>query len=216
MALAPSTSSLSLSEKLNPVSFYTPAPLPCSLLTERLELALPLNKKIPVPSSLNASQTFAMPLSTTHSSFTITRAYPTSSEEVFTAFSDPAKKRRWFAEGESFIVEEFKMDFHVGGAETSRYRVKAGTPLKEGTLLGNDTIYLDIVPNKRIILAYSMTLGDQRISASLATIELREHSGQTLLTFTEQGAFLEGADGPRIREDGWRQLLERLAKEFSS
>jgi uncharacterized protein YndB with AHSA1/START domain len=37
----------------------------------------------------------------------------------------------------------------------------------------------------------------------------------TLLLFTEQGAFFEGADGPKIREDGWRQLFEQLASELA-
>ncbi len=40
-------------------------------------------------------------LSVTHSTFVIERSYPTSPERVFAAFADPAKKRRWFAEGGS-------------------------------------------------------------------------------------------------------------------
>jgi hypothetical protein len=30
-----------------------------------------------------------------------------------------------------------------------------------------------------------------------------------------EGAFFEGADGPQIRESGWRILLERLATELT-
>ena len=36
----------------------------------------------------------------------------------------------------------------------------------------------------------------------------------TRLTLTEQGAFFEGADGPDVREKGWRALLEALGKEL--
>ena len=32
------------------------------------------------------------------------------------------------------------------------------------------------------------------------------------LVFTDQGAYFEGADGPKMREDGWRKMLEELAK----
>ena len=41
-------------------------------------------------------------LSVTHSTFVIERSYPTTPERVFAAFADPAKKRRWLAEGEGF------------------------------------------------------------------------------------------------------------------
>jgi hypothetical protein len=37
----------------------------------------------------------------------------------------------------------------------------------------------------------------------------------TDLIFTHQGAFFEGADGPEMREAGWRKLLDRLTEEFS-
>jgi len=71
------------------------------------------------------------------------------------------------------------------------------------------------VPSRRIVVAYTMTLGEQRISASLATFELLPAGRGTDLIFTEQGAYFEGADGPQIREAGWRQLLEQLAKELT-
>jgi uncharacterized protein YndB with AHSA1/START domain len=60
-----------------------------------------------------------------------------------------------------------------------------------------------------------MSLGDTRISASQATVELLATENGTDLIFTEQGAFFEGADGPQIREAGWRQLLEKLASELA-
>lgn len=56
-----------------------------------------------------------------------------------------------------------------------------------------------------------MTLGDKRISASLVTVEFLPTEKRTDLLFTEQGAFFEDADGPEIREEGWRKLLESLA-----
>jgi uncharacterized protein YndB with AHSA1/START domain len=151
----------------------------------------------------------------THSSFVIERHYPAAPEKVFAGFSDPAKKRRWFAEGEGFAVDEFEMDFRVGGGERSRFRFQGGGPLPEGTPMGNDTSYHDIVPNRRIVLAYTMTVGGNRISTSLATFEFLPAGNGTDLIFTEQAAFFEGADGAEIREKGWRELLEQLAKELA-
>jgi len=152
--------------------------------------------------------------SVNHTTFVINRSYPASLERVYAALSDPAKKKLWFVQGKSLEVESFEMDFRVGGFERSRLRFKAGAPIPEGTAFANDSVYLDIVANQRIVLAYTMTIGGKRISASQATFELVPEGSGTRLIFTEQGAFFEGADGPRMREDGWRQLLERLAEEL--
>jgi uncharacterized protein YndB with AHSA1/START domain len=149
-----------------------------------------------------------------HSTFVIERSYPKPPERVFSAFADPDKKRRWFASGENHEVEEFEMDFRVGGAERLRYRFKEGTPFP-GIVVANDGSYLDIVQNQRVVTASAMTLGDKRISVSLVTLDLLSTDKGTDLICTHQGAFFEGADGPQIREAGWRHLLEELAKELT-
>jgi uncharacterized protein YndB with AHSA1/START domain len=153
--------------------------------------------------------------SVTHSTFVIERSYPSPAERVFAAFADPAKKRRWFAEeDEGHAIEVFEMDFRVGGNERARFRFKAGTPFP-GAALENDGIYQDIVPNRRIVLASTMSLSDKRISASLVTAEFLPTQNGTELIFTNQVAFFEGADGPKLREAGWRKLLGQLAEELA-
>lgn len=149
-----------------------------------------------------------------HSTFVVERSYPKPPERVFSAFADAAKKRRWFAEGEHHELEEFEMDFRAGGTERLRYRFKEGTPFP-GVALDNQGSYLDIVPNRRIVSASNMTLGDRRISASLVTVEFLPADHGTDLICTHQGAFFEGSDGPQIREAGWRALFDRLATELA-
>jgi uncharacterized protein YndB with AHSA1/START domain len=149
----------------------------------------------------------------THSTFVIERNYAASPERVFAAFADPAKKRRWFRESRE--TEEFEMDFRVGGNERSVTRLGPNTPFP-GVIVTNHTNYQDIVPDRRIVFAYTMTLGEHRISASLATIELAPNGNGTDLVFTEQSAFFEGADGTQMRQDGWRSLLDKLAAELGS
>jgi uncharacterized protein YndB with AHSA1/START domain len=151
--------------------------------------------------------------SVTHSTFEIERTYPVSAQRVFAAFADPVKKRRWFREGEASETLEFEMDFRVGGRERSVFRIKGG-PI-DGVICTNETTYQDIVPDSRIVLAYTMALGERRFSASLATFELLEAGAGTKLVFTEQAAFFEGADGPEMRKEGWTLLLARLADELA-
>ena len=151
--------------------------------------------------------------SVTHSTFVIERSYPATPERVFAMFSDPKKKRRWFAEGDEFAVLEFEMDFRVGGKERIRFRTGDDSPLK-GASLTNDTVYCDIVTNRRIVLAYSMAVGEKRMSASLSTFELLPAEQGTKLIFTEQAAFFEDADGPEMRKAGWNLLLNRLDEEL--
>jgi len=148
-----------------------------------------------------------------HSTFVIERSYPAAPERVFTAFADPTRKRRWFVEGDHHEVEQYEMDFRVGGKERARFRFKDGTPL-QGIACINNTSYLDIVPNRRVVFASTMSLGEKCISASLGTVELLPSKTGTDLIFTHQGAFFEGADGPEMREEGWRKLLEKLTEEF--
>jgi uncharacterized protein YndB with AHSA1/START domain len=149
-----------------------------------------------------------------HNTFVIERTYPKPLERVFSAFADAAKKRRWFAEGEKHEIEEFDMEFRVGGTERLRYRFKEGTPFP-GVAVTNEGSYQDIVPNRRVVTASTMTLDDQRISSSLVTFEFLPTEKGTDLICTHQGAFFEGADGPQMREAGWRHLLEQLAKELT-
>jgi len=154
--------------------------------------------------------------SVTHSTFVIERSFPVQPEKVFAAFADPLKKRRWFAEAESSTMTEYALDFRVGGSERARFRFKAGQPLPEGTVCANDTLYQDIVLNRRIVFAYTMSVGERRISASLSTFELLPAAKGTDLIYTEQAAFFEGADGVQMRTAGWQSLLEHLAAELRS
>ncbi len=144
-----------------------------------------------------------------HHTFVLERDYPAALPRVFEAFADSVTKRRWFAEGEGWEIEEFGSDFRIGGRERSRFRFHGGDPVVA------EATYHDIVPDQRIVFDYTMTVADRRISVSLTTVELYPAGGGTHLIYTEHGAYLDGADQPADRERGCRDLLEKLAAELA-
>jgi len=146
--------------------------------------------------------------SVTHATFIIERVYDAAPARVFKAFSDPAARDRWFVKADGWPIAEYSFDFRVGGRESGRFSPDGGT------MIYNDTVYHDIVPDNRMIFAYTMTIGENRISASLATVELKPEGKRTRLVFTEQGAFLDGLDQVVDREQGWREILGHLAREL--
>ena len=146
-----------------------------------------------------------------HATAVIEKHYPKPVEQVFAAFSDPAKKRRWYAERAGHAVETFEMDFRPGGRETLAYRLGADSPFP-GALITNAESFQDIVPNRRIVTASAMAFDGRCFSASLVTFEFLPTETGTELICTHQDAFFEGADGPDLREKGWQDILTRLDK----
>lgn len=148
-----------------------------------------------------------------HSTFQLERKLKASPQRVFAAFADEATKRRWFFESNTHSLEHHALDFRVGGSEHAQLKMGPGTPVAGMTIV-NETTYEDIVPLRRIVTAYRMTIDGRPFSAALATIELTPEGEGTNLLLTHQGAYFEGADGPEMRKGGWEFLLGRLVKEL--
>lgn len=149
-----------------------------------------------------------------HGTFTIERRYDASPERVFHAHADPAAFRRWFVDGKGFTIHGWTQDFRVGGYAGGSFHF--GGPGND--VWFNDTEYLDIVENSRIITSYVMgrLIGGEkeRASASLATTELVADGAGTRLIYTEQGAFFgeDGAAHIPLREHGCAEMLDALGR----
>jgi len=139
-----------------------------------------------------------------HGSFTLERVYPVVPSVVYHALTDMAAKARWFSGDDTFQVIERTMDVRPGGRE--RLKGRWGT----GLVTTFDAVYFDVITDQRLVYAYEMHLDAQRISVSLATLQLHPVSAGTRLVATEQGAFLDGYDDAGARERGTGFLLDRL------
>jgi uncharacterized protein YndB with AHSA1/START domain len=148
-----------------------------------------------------------------HNTFVLERTYPATASRVFAAFASKEAKEVWGDTGDlsepgpdAGDAPEF--DFRIGGRE----RFGMGY---QGVNYRYDAYYYDIVPDQRIIYSYEMYADGARISVSVATIEFVATADGTELTWTEQGAYLDGFDGaeaPQLRRGGTAEMLEGLAK----
>jgi uncharacterized protein YndB with AHSA1/START domain len=143
--------------------------------------------------------------SAVHDTFRIDRHFDAEPARVFRAFADPGAKAKWFGIPEATRRESF--DFREGGRETME-------TVFDTTTYGYVATYTDIVPEQRIVYTYEMAMNGQRISVSVATIELRAGSGGTDFTLTEQGVYLDGLDNPAQRKQGTEDLMDALAKSL--
>jgi len=146
--------------------------------------------------------------SVSHASFTIERTFKSPPQAVFSAFADLDKKQNWFGgDSADWTKDRHDFDFRVGGKEYESARFHGEVAHTY------EATYYDIVLNQRIVYAYEMHLDEKRISVSLATIELEPTtSGGTILTLTEQGAFLDGLDFAGPREEGTKGLMDGLVR----
>jgi uncharacterized protein YndB with AHSA1/START domain len=140
-----------------------------------------------------------------HATFNVKRTYEASPARVFAAWAEPVAKARWFAGGRS---DEHELDFRIGGREFSR----GSGP--DGQTFAFEARYQDIVPDERIVYAYEMQLDGTRISVSLGTVQLTPDGDGTQLTYTEQGAYLDGHDTPAQRQQGTGGLFDALDEEL--
>ncbi|HEY1486336.1 MAG TPA: SRPBCC domain-containing protein, partial [Micromonosporaceae bacterium] len=141
------------------------------------------------------------------------RIYDTAPSGAFAAYSTEEERHDWGESGkpeqskDEGVNEVTEFDFRAGGRECF-------TTSWEGTTYRYEGRYHDIVNSSRIVYSYAMYADDSLISVSLATIEFAESGDGTRLTWTEQGAYLDGyngSDAPAMRKNGTLEMIEGLS-----
>ena len=148
-----------------------------------------------------------------HGTIRLERRYKAAPARVFAAWAEPEARAKWDVPGRWLIAEQ-TFDFREGGRERKRF----GPP--DDARLVADTLYLDIVPQRRIVFSYSMTSRGTPISVSLTTVELSPAPSSggraTHLLLTEQIVFLDGNDNAANREEGLASMLDKIGEALSS
>ncbi len=148
-----------------------------------------------------------------HDTFELERTFPASVSRVFAAFASKEAKEAWgdtgdLTEAGPADAGDTEFDFSIGGHERFGFGY-------QDVSYRFDARYYDIVPDQRIIYSYEMYANGARISVSVATIKFAATPEGTALTWTEQGAYLDGFDGPeapQFRREGTAEMLDALAK----
>jgi uncharacterized protein YndB with AHSA1/START domain len=140
--------------------------------------------------------------SITHSTFTLERDYAAPVARLWQALTVKEQKAKWFGDVEN-QPEDWTIDFREGGREYSSGEF-------HGAVSTFDATYLDIVEHERIVISYTLQFGDDKLSASLQSIQLEPSPRGTRLLLTEHGAYFDGHDDGQIRKTGTAELLETL------
>jgi uncharacterized protein YndB with AHSA1/START domain len=138
-----------------------------------------------------------------HGTIRLERRFAAPPARVFAAWADPAARARWDVPGRWTIAEQTH-DFREGGRETKRFG-----PTDDPRFVA-DTLYLDIVPDRRIVFSYSMASRSVPVSASLTTVELSPAGKATRLLLVEHITLLDGNDTLANREEGLSSMLDKI------
>lgn len=144
-------------------------------------------------------------MTVTNATFVIERQLDAPPGRVFAAYTSLAAKSAWFKTPSEVETLDRDFDFRVGGKERFRARWPSGL------ITDFQATYHDIVENERIVLVYDLFHGDDKLSVSLMTIELRAEGRGTHLLHTEQGSYFSGGmEAVEGREHGTTWHVDNL------
>ncbi len=140
-----------------------------------------------------------------HSTFTLERTYPVLPGRVFAAWADRDTKARWFANGSP----DYELDLRPGGTERH-------AAILEGKRITWESLYRDVVRDKRIVYTSVLAEDDVVATVSLTTVEFEADGDSTRLVLVETGAYLDGREQPEWREQGTSDWLDALGRDLDS
>jgi uncharacterized protein YndB with AHSA1/START domain len=137
-------------------------------------------------------------------SLTIKRRLRALPAQVYSAWTEPEKVKRWFGPGNTQVtLAEF--DARKGG----RYRIVARSA--DGTEHDVSGVFREVVPDEKLVYTWAWRSTPER--ESLVTVEFKREGTGTLLTLTHEDFFDEPARDRH--QHGWDGALDMLEKYFA-
>ncbi len=159
------------------------------------------------------------------SRFVLSRAFKTSREDIFKAWTEPERLAKWFGP-KGFTTEGSALDLRPGGV----YHYSMRSP--DGAVMWGKWVYGEVIVPEKLVFVSSFSderggLTRQPFAAAwpletLSTVTFTEHEGVTLLaiegiplgaTDAECKVFAEGRDS---MQQGWGGTLDQLEQYLVS
>lgn len=140
-----------------------------------------------------------------HGTVAIERVLAAPIPHVFAALSTKSALLEWSAPSEGWTFTYERFDFRVGHTDIAHFG-----PI-DGEAYVNETTYLDIRPDERIIFLSTIAFQGKVTFAGIVTMELEAVGAHTCLRLNETGSYLDDVDGPDGHEAGWIEMLSALS-----
>ena len=128
----------------------------------------------------------------------IRRIYNASREEIFAAWTEPARMREWLCPVGA-TIPWIEVDLRVGGVFRIDMRSEHGTNSHTG-------VYREIIPPEKLVFSWS-SINTQH-KETLVTVELIQYGQQTELVLTHAG--LPDKKAQEMHSMGWNSILDKL------
>jgi uncharacterized protein YndB with AHSA1/START domain len=143
-----------------------------------------------------------------HSTIVVLRTYDAPVARVFAAIADPDERLRINGGGDRLTVASEQADLSVGGRDVSRFG--RGDTLR----FRRESIYHDIVPERRIVSTEIVSAGDVRLWVAATTLEFTPIGERTQLKVTAQIVRLDDADAIDGSAPRYEALLDNLDRHL--
>jgi uncharacterized protein YndB with AHSA1/START domain len=131
------------------------------------------------------------------------RIYNASREEIFAAWTEPARMREWLCPTGA-TIPYIIVDLHVGGEFRIDMQSEHGTTSHTGE-------YREIIPPEKLVFTWS-SINTQH-KETLVTVELIQQGQQTELVLTHEG--LPDKEAQEMHAMGWNSILDRLTLQVA-